>query len=84
MNAATGFAQRINIQGDYFAAGIVPRKGVDRNRMRSLLTTLGVIIGVAQTMGAAINPEWQILSGHIAFLIVLLIRPRGLFPRAVD
>ena len=44
----------------------------------------GVIIGVAQTMGAAINPEWQILSGHIAFLIVLLVRPRGLFPRAVD
>ena len=45
---------------------------------------VGVIIGVAQTMGAAINPEWQILSGHIAFLIVLLVRPRGLFPRAVD
>jgi branched-chain amino acid transport system permease protein len=44
----------------------------------------GVIIGVAQTLGAAINPEWQILSGHIAFLIVLLVRPRGLFPRAVD
>jgi branched-chain amino acid transport system permease protein len=44
----------------------------------------GIIIGVAQTMGAAVNPEWQILAGHIAFLIVLLIRPRGLFPRAVD
>ncbi|MQT15594.1 branched-chain amino acid ABC transporter permease [Segnochrobactrum spirostomi] len=44
----------------------------------------GVIIGVAQTFGAAINPEWQILAGHIAFLIVLLIKPRGLFPRAVD
>ncbi|MBF9033203.1 branched-chain amino acid ABC transporter permease [Rhodobacterales bacterium HKCCE2091] len=44
----------------------------------------GVIIGVAQTVGAAINPEWQILAGHIAFLAVLLIRPRGLFPRAVD
>jgi len=44
----------------------------------------GVIIGVAQTLGAAINPEWQILSGHIAFLIVLVLRPRGLFPRAVD
>lgn len=44
----------------------------------------GVIIGVAQTLGAAINPEWQILAGHIAFLIVLLLRPRGLFPRAVD
>jgi branched-chain amino acid transport system permease protein len=41
----------------------------------------GVIIGVAQTLGAAINPEWQILAGHVAFLVVLLIRPRGLFPR---
>ena len=44
----------------------------------------GVILGVAQTVGASINPEWQILSGHIAFLLVLLFRPRGLFPRAVD
>jgi branched-chain amino acid transport system permease protein len=44
----------------------------------------GVIIGVAQTFGAAVNPEWQILAGHLAFLAVLLIRPRGLFPRAVD
>jgi len=41
----------------------------------------GIVIGVAQTVGAAINPEWQILAGHIAFLIVLLVRPRGLFPR---
>lgn len=44
----------------------------------------GVIIGVAQTLGARINPEWQILSGHVAFLAVLVIWPRGLFPRAVD
>ncbi len=44
----------------------------------------GVVVGVAQTIGAHINPEWQILSGHVAFLIVLVIRPRGLFPRAVD
>ena len=44
----------------------------------------GIIIGVAQTVGAAINPEWQILSGHIAFLLVLIVRPRGLFPRAHD
>jgi branched-chain amino acid transport system permease protein len=41
----------------------------------------GIIIGVAQTLGAAINPEWQILSGHLAFLLVLLVRPRGLFPK---
>lgn len=44
----------------------------------------GAIIGVAQTMGAQINPEWQILAGHLAFLAVLIVRPRGLFPRAVD
>ena len=44
----------------------------------------GIIIGVAQTVGAAINPEWQILAGHVAFLIVLLFKPRGLFPRAND
>lgn len=44
----------------------------------------GVIIGVAQTLGAAVNPEWQILTGHVAFVVVLLVRPRGLFPRAFD
>jgi len=44
----------------------------------------GVVLGLAQTLGAAINPEWQILSGHVAFLAVLVLRPRGLFPRAVD
>jgi branched-chain amino acid transport system permease protein len=41
----------------------------------------GIIIGVAQTVGARINPEWQILAGHLAFLVVLVLRPRGLFPR---
>lgn len=44
----------------------------------------GIVIGVAQTVGAAINPEWQILAGHLAFLAVLVLRPRGLFPRAAD
>jgi len=44
----------------------------------------GIVLGVAQTVGAHINPEWQILSGHLAFLVVLVIRPRGLFPRALD
>jgi len=44
----------------------------------------GIIIGVAQTVGAKINPEWQILAGHLAFLAVVLLRPRGLFPRAED
>ena len=44
----------------------------------------GIIIGVAQTIGVTINPEWQILAGHIAFLVVLSIKPRGLMPRAFD
>ena len=44
----------------------------------------GIILGVAQNIGAKIDPGWQILSGHIAFLIVLVIRPNGLFPRTRD
>ena len=41
----------------------------------------GVILGVAQTVGAKIDPGWQLLAGHIAFLLILAFRPRGLFPR---
>jgi branched-chain amino acid transport system permease protein len=44
----------------------------------------GIVLGLAQTIGARIDPEWQILSGHLAFLVVLALRPRGLFPRALD
>ena len=44
----------------------------------------GIIIGLAQTCGAALTPDWQLLAGHIAFLAVLALRPRGLFPRAID
>ena len=44
----------------------------------------GIILGVAQSLGAVINPGWQILAGHIAFLFILIVRPRGLFPRKVD
>jgi branched-chain amino acid transport system permease protein len=40
----------------------------------------GIVLGLAQTIGGRIDPEWQILSGHLAFLIVLIFRPRGLFP----
>ena len=41
----------------------------------------GVILGVAQTIGAKIDPGWQLLAGHIAFLLILALRPSGLFPR---
>jgi branched-chain amino acid transport system permease protein len=41
----------------------------------------GVILGVAQGIGAQLNPGWQVLAGHLVFLLVLAVRPRGLFPR---
>ncbi|MDH6262566.1 branched-chain amino acid ABC transporter permease [Bradyrhizobium sp. BR13661] len=40
----------------------------------------GIVLGLAQAIGGRINPEWQILAGHLAFLVVLMVRPRGLFP----
>jgi branched-chain amino acid transport system permease protein len=41
----------------------------------------GVLLGVAQAIGAKIDPGWQILAGHLAFLVVLGVRPEGLFPK---
>ena len=41
----------------------------------------GVVLGVAQTVGAQINVGWPIIAGHIAFVLVLLLRPQGLFPK---
>jgi branched-chain amino acid transport system permease protein len=44
----------------------------------------GVILGLAQAIGAALDPTWQILAGHLAFLAILIVRPSGLFPRTRD
>jgi len=44
----------------------------------------GVILGVAQGLGAEIDPGWQVLAGHLVFLLVLAVRPRGLFPRILE
>jgi branched-chain amino acid transport system permease protein len=44
----------------------------------------GIVLGVAQAVGAMLSPEWQILAGHLAFLVLLTVRPRGLFPRTSD
>jgi branched-chain amino acid transport system permease protein len=41
----------------------------------------GIIVGVAQSLGAQIDAGWQLLAGHLVFLAVFLIRPQGLFPR---
>jgi branched-chain amino acid transport system permease protein len=42
----------------------------------------GAVLGVAQTVGAKLSPGWGILTGHLVFLAVLLLRPQGLFTRA--
>jgi branched-chain amino acid transport system permease protein len=41
----------------------------------------GVILGVAQAIGAHLDPGWQLLAGHLAFLVILAVRPEGLFPK---
>jgi branched-chain amino acid transport system permease protein len=41
----------------------------------------GVVLGVAQAVGAQISVGWGDLTGHLVFLAVLLLRPRGLFAR---
>jgi branched-chain amino acid transport system permease protein len=41
----------------------------------------GIVLGVAQAIGAKIDPGWQTLAGHLAFLFVLAVRPEGLFPK---
>lgn len=44
----------------------------------------GMVLGIAQAVGAALDPTWQILAGHLAFLAILIVRPSGLFPRTRD
>jgi branched-chain amino acid transport system permease protein len=41
----------------------------------------GIILGLAQNIGAALNPTWFQLAGHVVTLLVLALRPSGLFAR---
>jgi branched-chain amino acid transport system permease protein len=44
----------------------------------------GIILGLAQTLGAqAFGAAWQILVGHVVFVIVLAFRPQGLLAKTV-
>jgi branched-chain amino acid transport system permease protein len=43
----------------------------------------GVVLGVAQAVGAQVNPSYGVLFGHLVFLVVLMVRPAGLFGKAV-
>jgi len=44
----------------------------------------GIILGVSQAIGAQIDPGWQLLAGHIVFLVILAVRPQGLFPKVSE
>jgi branched-chain amino acid transport system permease protein len=41
----------------------------------------GIVLGVAQSVGAQFDIAWQMLAGHIVFLVVLAVRPQGLSPK---
>lgn len=41
----------------------------------------GIVLGVAQALGNQVGPGYQVLAGHLVFLIVLIFRPSGLFAR---
>jgi branched-chain amino acid transport system permease protein len=47
--------------------------------MGSLWGTLlgGIVLGVAQTIGAQINPQYAVLAGHVVFLAMLVARRGG-------
>lgn len=44
----------------------------------------GIILGVSQALAAGIEPGWEPLAAHLVFLAVLIVRPRGLFPKMTD
>ena len=39
----------------------------------------GIVLGVAQTVGAQINPQYSVLAGHLVFLAVLASPHGGIF-----
>jgi branched-chain amino acid transport system permease protein len=41
----------------------------------------GIILGVTQAIGFRFDPGWGIWFGHVVFLLMLVFRPSGLFPK---
>jgi branched-chain amino acid transport system permease protein len=44
----------------------------------------GVVLGVAQQIGAQINISDELLAGYLVFLVILVLRPQGLISRGVQ
>jgi branched-chain amino acid transport system permease protein len=40
-----------------------------------------MVLGLTQQIGFRIDPGWGIWFGHLMFLLVLVVRPQGLFPK---
>jgi branched-chain amino acid transport system permease protein len=40
-----------------------------------------LLLGITQQIGFRLDPGWGIWIGHIVFLVVLVLRPQGLFPK---
>ena len=96
---ATGIALATVAIGGVFMgirASFDPNSGPDRlifafeaviiGGLGSLWGTLvgGILLGVAQSVGARLSADGLLLAGHIVFLFVLMVRPNGLFPKRGD
>ena len=87
--ALAGIAFGISTEFDPTAGGInllYAFEAVVIGGIGSLWGTLvgGILLGVAQQFGAHFNLEYQTLAGNALFLIVLAVRPQGLFGRRVS
>jgi branched-chain amino acid transport system permease protein len=40
-----------------------------------------MLLGIAQQIGFRWDPGWGIWCGHMVFLLILIVRPQGLFPK---
>jgi len=67
---------------DYSIGPAALGRALEERGFGSLWGTLvgGIVLGIAQALGAQISIGWGVLAGNLVFLAILLVRPRGLFP----
>jgi hypothetical protein len=66
----------IDLPGD-MAVGVLPC-------LMFMVALVVIVLGIAQTLGARINPGYQILAGHLVFLAILTLRPQGFLQKFVE
>lgn len=96
---AMGLAMAVTAIGGFFfalGANVGPAEGGARliyafeaviiGGLGSLWGTLfgAIMLGVVQSAAQQLDPGWGILGGHLAFLLILMFRPYGLFPATQD